>query len=128
MIFVLTSTKNETAYLLIVGLPSLKGPPSHKNRNLPQTRSRQSRRLRRRPSFLHRKDQNFHVLIHPTPSHCWIHCVTNWHFSCSFHFIFLTLTILIFQDLIISTPLRSFKPFHLLTLFTDNEKTCVLNP
>ena len=50
--------------------------------------------------------------------------VTNWHFSRSFRLIFLKLTILIFQDLILSSTHTLFEPFHLLILSTIKQK-CV---
>ena len=49
-------------------------------------------------------------------------------FHVLFALFFATLTILIFQDLILSSDPHSFKPFHLLILFTDKPKTCVLSP
>ena len=49
-------------------------------------------------------------------------------FHILFTLFFSTLTILIFLVLILSSHLHLFKPFRLLTMFTDNQKARVLNP
>ena len=54
--------------------------------------------------------------------------VMNWHFSRSFHFYFITLTLVIFQVSYLIKQPQSFKPFRLLTLFTDQSKRAVLKP
>jgi hypothetical protein len=52
--------------------------------------------------------------------------VMNWHFSRSFHFYFITLTLIIFQVSYLIKQPQSFKPFRLLTLFTDSQdKHCI---
>ena len=66
-------------------------------------------------------------LCHPSIEHSIPH-VTNWHFSHSFCLNFLNTYDHYLSGLILSTSPHLFKPFRLLILFTDKQKTRVLSP